>query len=62
MHTFKIYFVAILILFHIDPLLGNDHEANEIMAIDRQQALCNNRNTVGTGVFYVVPCEAVALN
>jgi hypothetical protein len=34
------------ILWHADPLLGNNHEMNCTMAITRQQPINSNRGTV----------------
>jgi hypothetical protein len=42
------------ILWHIDPLLGNDRETNnEITAVARQPPVCNIGSTVGSSVFCV---------
>jgi hypothetical protein len=47
----------IYILWHVDPLLGNDREISSyrIAATDA----CNNRRTVGNGVLYAV--RAIAM-
>jgi hypothetical protein len=51
------------ILWHIDPLLGNDRETNnETTAVARQRPTRNNGSTVESCVFYVVHFEAVGLN
>jgi hypothetical protein len=40
------------ILWHIDPLLGNDRETNNnTMTVARQRPARNNGGTVGSGVF-----------
>jgi hypothetical protein len=49
------------ILWHIDPLLGNDSETNnETTAFARLRPAHNNGSTVGGGVFYVVRSEAIS--
>jgi hypothetical protein len=48
-------------LCRIDQLLGNDSETdNETTAVVRQPPERNNESTVGGGVFYVVPSEAIS--
>jgi hypothetical protein len=47
-------------LWHIDPLLGNDHETNnETTAVARQRPERNNGNIVGSSVFCMVSSEAI---
>jgi hypothetical protein len=42
--------VFLKMLWHIDPLLGNDHETNkETMAVARQRPTHSNGSTVGSG-------------
>jgi hypothetical protein len=48
------------ILWHTDPLLGNDHEIIEIMAAARQQPKHNNGSTIGSKVFYAIRPEAIS--
>jgi hypothetical protein len=53
-------FSFLLILWHIDLLLGNDRETdNETTTVARQRPASNNGRTVGSGVFYVVRSEAI---
>jgi hypothetical protein len=48
------------VLWHMDPLLGNDCGTNnEITAVARQRHARNNGSTVGGGVFYVVRYKAI---
>jgi hypothetical protein len=50
-----------IILWHIDPLLGNNREINyETTAVDRQRPSHNNGTTFGSGVFCVVHLEAIS--
>jgi hypothetical protein len=50
-----------LVLWHIDPLLGNDRETNETAAVAGQRPARNSESTVGSGVFYVVRSEVIRL-
>jgi hypothetical protein len=49
------------ILWHIEPVLGNDGETNnETTAVARQRPARNNGSTVGSGVPFVVSSEAIS--
>jgi hypothetical protein len=48
------------ILWHIEPLLGNDRKTNETTAAARQRPKCNNGSTVGSDIFYVIHPEALS--
>jgi hypothetical protein len=53
--------LSLLILWHIDPLLSNDHNtSNETTTVARQRPACNIESTVGGSVFYVVRSEAIS--
>jgi hypothetical protein len=45
---------SLLLLWYIDPLLGNDSKINETTAVDRQWPASNNGSTGGISVFLVV--------
>jgi hypothetical protein len=46
---------CIIVLWHTDPLLGNDHETNNDMSTARQRPVHNNGSAVGGSVFYGSP-------
>jgi hypothetical protein len=53
--------VQFRIVWHIDRLLGKDHETNnETTDVAMQQAVRNNGSIVGSGVFYVVRSETIS--
>jgi hypothetical protein len=54
--------IIITILWHIDPMLGNDHETDETTAVARQRTASNSGNTIGSSVFYMVHSEDVSLD
>jgi hypothetical protein len=49
-----------IVLWHIDPLLGNDSETNnETTVVAGQRPARNSGRTVGSGVFYVARSKAI---